>query len=53
MCVKKTPSEFTEDENIPDDTRPFSGGTLRSGNYDGAIRDISILPRRSKKRANR
>ena len=41
----KAPYEVTEDDNIADGARTFSGATLSANNYDGEIRYISILPR--------
>ena len=49
LCVgvKKTPIEFDGDVNISDGARTSQGVTSRSGNYEDAIRYITISPLRS------
>ena len=49
-CDLMAPNEFAEDGNISDGDRTFTGATLSSGNYEGEVRDIAILHRRSKRR---
>ena len=35
MEIKKAPNEFTEEENIFDGARTFTGANFRSNSYDG------------------
>ena len=42
--VKKVPSEFTNRGNIPDGDQTFTCETVSYNDYEGGMRDISILP---------
>ena len=51
--IKRTTDEYSDEENISDCARAFSGVTVSSNNYEGEIQDIFFLAYRAKQRENR
>ena len=50
LRIKKSPGEFIGGGNLFDGARFFSGVALGSGNCEGGIQDISILPPRAQQK---
>ena len=48
IWIKNASNDFVCDGGIFDESRIFTGATLSPNDYDGGIRDISILPSHAK-----